>query len=470
MSHEPELEIKSSLMRKRSRKRERRSVKWSWRPRISLRNWMLLMLATALWAAWYFKPQPVGQTMPGTFQLFYQEAQIKLAGKNVHTVVDGPLEIRDLEGRLVGRGQFDLGVAVGDWRYYYPNRGLRFGGPVRNGQRSGTWTATSRHRRKLAEIAHGNPLPIRFKKPADSEYADRTLPSAGAQRAGVVTRWQSDGHECLTGQFNQDLPSGTWIYADGAQQRPEQGAYVRGVTHGGWWLRDRQVHFVYGHRVVDSDSLVEHLIEEVKRDERRRWYRAIRALVTLDLPGNRGLLAALETNDRNKQLALLASLLPGRSLHEQIAGQVRNLASGEDRELACHAKLTLSLEQPVPTPASVRGVLMLLIDLDQEPESIVYRFGEHHTILVPCLRSLLADEDERVRRMSLDLMAGVITHGPFGYSWEVSGHSELKMIEDAVREATRSQDTALAAAAHVLIDEWFTPATGGFGNPMPALF
>jgi hypothetical protein len=459
MSQEREFEIKSSVTRKWPGKRERRKAKWSWRPRISLRNWMLLMLTSALWAAWYFKPQPVGQTMPGAFQLYYQETKIKLADNSEYTVVNGPLEIRDREGRLVGRGQFDLGVAVGDWTYYYPNRGLRFGGPVRFGQRVGKWSGKSRRGRTMAEISH-----------ADSEYADRTLPSPGAQRMGTITAWRVDGHKCLSGQYTEDFPSGTWVHSDTPLQRPEQGGYVRGVQHGEWKLRDGLGYFAFGHRVEDPGKLVDYLIEEVDSEERRRWRRAIRHLVTLGVFGNRGLLASLETNDRGKQLEVLSRLPPGQALEQRIARHVHRLASGDDPELACHASLTLTLEPVTPTKAAVRRVLTQLIDFDSGFESVVVRVGEHHRVLVPCLHSLLTDEDERVRRMSLDLIAGVITHGPFEYSWEESRRSQWRMIEKAIRDASRSQDAALATAAHLLIEEWFSPAIGGFGNPVGGFF
>jgi hypothetical protein len=100
--------------------------------------------------------------------------------------------------------------------------------------------------------------------------------------------------------------------------------------------------------------------------------------------------------------------------------------------------------------------------------SLLPRLGTHHEALMPGLLALLEDHDPRIRRLSLDLIAGVIARVRFDYSWAQPGGILWRETEKAVRNATHSDDEVLAAAAQLVLTEYFSP--GNRHRSLPALF
>jgi hypothetical protein len=181
--------------------------------------------------------------------------------------------------------------------------------------------------------------------------------------------------------------------------------------------------------------------------------------------GADGLIAALESGEREKQLAALSNLPAGRPVQEPVRRCVGRLAESGDVELSCHAELTLLLEPVTPTVSSVRRLLKRFAEAGKIPQSVVIRVVEHHRKLLPCLRRLLQDDDPAIRRWSLQCISGVIFNGRFDYSWADWRSAAWAETWSAIRNVAKSQDTSLAAAARLILEDDQLPRTGGIAVP-----
>lgn len=411
--------------------------------RFSLRTLLLVTLLAAFAVKWWMTPEMMMDRQPDGAVIRYSMIRRfdPATGTSSEPQRHGRYEVRDKFGRLLVRGSYENGIAVGTWSVFHPNGRRAMNGEIVRGLRSGVWTAQNATGSVSSAVTY--------------EVRSEGLTSFAASweesyRTGIGELRDEKGR-LDQGRFLDDYRNGEWVTTDSSEKSVERTTYRAGVRHGKSLKSNltsyQESYYLHDHRVPQNINLLQRLREDLQSNDGGQQHEALRQVVTLGNLTEALLKQVLTADDKALQITALRLLAEEKSASEDVVRLVERLTKSSAQMVAIEAWFALYQLVPQRRKEFARELIHLAARSPLPSRYLVeYRLGEQVGPIPEVLASELESEDRMVCRATLEVLGVAISNSPIGNKNE-EAMERIVRLNEVVAKAQAHKDPEIAAAA-----------------------